>query len=29
MATYLATPATSWLGDPTTLRQPLHPQDDP
>ena len=29
MATYLASPATSWLGDPITLRQPLHPQDDP
>jgi hypothetical protein len=29
MATYWATPATQWLGDPVTLRQPLHPQDDP
>lgn len=29
MATYLATPGTSWLGDPVTLRSPLHPQDDP
>ncbi len=29
MARYLATPATSWLGDPVVLRQPLHPTDDP
>jgi hypothetical protein len=29
MATYWATPATQWLGDPVTLRQPLHAQDDP
>jgi hypothetical protein len=29
MATYWATPATSWLGDPVALRLPLHPQDDP
>ncbi len=29
MAAYLATPATSWLGDPVALRAPLHPQDDP
>jgi hypothetical protein len=29
MASYWATPATSWLGDPVVLRQPLHPQDDP
>jgi hypothetical protein len=29
MATYWATPATQWLGDPITLRQPLHPPDDP
>ena len=29
MASYWATPATSWLGDPVSLRQPLHPQDDP
>ena len=29
MATYLAMPATSWLGDPIALRAPLHPQDDP
>jgi len=29
MATYLAMPATSWLGDPVALRAPLHPQDDP
>jgi Ion channel len=28
MAAYWATPATQWLGDPVTLRQPLHPQDD-
>ncbi len=29
MATYWATPATSWLGDPIALRAPLHPSDDP
>ena len=29
MARYWATPATSWLGDPLTLRQPLHQTDDP
>jgi hypothetical protein len=29
MARYWATPAASWLGDPVTLRSPLHPQDDP
>jgi hypothetical protein len=29
MASYWATPATSWLGDPVALRTPLHPQDDP
>jgi hypothetical protein len=29
MASYWATPATSWLGDPVALRAPLHPQDDP
>jgi hypothetical protein len=29
MARYWATPATSWLGDPVTLRLPLHPLDDP
>jgi hypothetical protein len=29
MATYLAMPSTSWLGDPVALRAPLHPQDDP
>jgi hypothetical protein len=29
MATYLAMPATSWLGDPVALRAPIHPQDDP
>jgi len=29
MATYWATPATSWLGDPVALRLPLHPSDDP
>jgi hypothetical protein len=29
MASYWATPATSWLGDPVALRRPLHPQDDP
>jgi Ion channel len=28
MATYWATPATSWLGAPMVLRSPLHPQDD-
>jgi Ion channel len=29
MATYWATPATSWLGDPVALRAPLHRTDDP
>jgi Ion channel len=29
MAAYLATPATSWLGDPVALRAPLHRADDP
>ena len=29
MATYWATPATSWLGDPVALRLPLHPEDEP
>ena len=29
MASYWATPAAQWLGDPVTLRQPLHPGDDP
>jgi hypothetical protein len=29
MATYWATPATSWLGDPVSLRTPLHQVDDP
>ena len=29
MATYWATPAASWLGDPVVLRQPLHAPDDP
>jgi hypothetical protein len=29
MASYWATPATSWLGDPVALRSPLHPADDP
>jgi hypothetical protein len=29
IATYLAMPGTSWLGDPVALRAPLHPQDDP
>ncbi len=29
MARYLATPATSWLGDPVSLRMPLHPPEDP
>jgi hypothetical protein len=29
MATYWATPAASWLGDPVALRQPLHQPDDP
>ena len=28
MARYWATPATSWLGDPMTLRQPMHQPDD-
>jgi hypothetical protein len=28
MARYLATPATSWLGDPVALRLPLHQPDD-
>ena len=27
MARYWATPATSWLGDPMTLRQPMHQSD--
>ena len=29
MATYWATPATSWLGDPVSLRLPLHQPEDP
>ena len=29
MARYWATPATSWLGDPVSLRLPLHPPEDP
>jgi hypothetical protein len=29
MARYWATPATSWLGDPVLLRQPVHQSDDP
>ena len=29
MATYWATPATQWLGDPVALRNPIHPGDDP
>ena len=29
MARYLASPATSWLGDPVALRSPLHPQEEP
>ncbi len=29
MARYWATPATSWLGDPVVLRQPLHQPEDP
>ena len=29
MARYWAMPATSWLGDPVSLRQPLHPVQDP
>lgn len=29
MATYWATPATSWLGDPVVLKSPVHPTDDP
>ncbi|MFL5675524.1 MAG: hypothetical protein ACJ779_10985, partial [Chloroflexota bacterium] len=29
MATYWATPAAQWLGDPIVLRQPLHRTDDP
>jgi hypothetical protein len=29
MARYWAMPATSWLGDPVALRQPLHQRDDP
>lgn len=29
MATYWATPATSWLGDPVALRAPLHQPADP
>ena len=28
MASYWATPAAQWLGDPATLRQPLHPRED-
>ena len=28
MASYWATPAAQWLGDPMTLRQPLHQRDD-
>jgi hypothetical protein len=29
MATYWATPAAQWLGDPVALRRPLHEPDDP
>jgi hypothetical protein len=29
MASYWATPATQWLGDPVALRSPLHQRDDP
>ena len=29
LASYWATPATSWLGDPVALRSPIHPRDDP
>ena len=29
MASYWATPAAQWLGDPIVLRQPLHAPDDP
>ncbi|HEX3427519.1 MAG TPA: hypothetical protein VHS36_01830, partial [Candidatus Limnocylindrales bacterium] len=29
MATYWATPANSWLGDPVMLRAPLHAADEP
>ena len=29
MASYWATPAAQWLGDPVALRQPLHELDDP
>ena len=29
MASYWATPAAQWLGDPVALRQPLHERDDP
>ncbi len=29
MATYWATPAAQWLGDPVALHQPLHEPDDP
>jgi multisubunit Na+/H+ antiporter MnhC subunit len=29
MAAYLATPATTWLGEPIALRSPMHPVDDP
>jgi hypothetical protein len=29
MASYWATPATSWLGDPVALRLPLHPPENP
>jgi hypothetical protein len=29
MASYWATPAAQWLGDPVALRQPLHERDEP
>jgi hypothetical protein len=29
MASYWATPAAQWLGDPVALRQPVHARDDP
>jgi hypothetical protein len=29
MASYWATPAAQWLGDPASIRQPLHERDDP
>jgi hypothetical protein len=29
LATYWATPAAQWLGDPVALRSPLHQRDDP